>query len=247
MNASRIARCRASVDRAGCNGRETRTSILCSCLAIRMKIPLLPDRSARSQGDVVDVLAVERVDRLDRGRDLVLALDPVQLGLGLADGVGAEQPGLVADRRRRGPCRGVAARARGRARSHRGFHMGRVTSACRKVAARRPTFGPVGVGRTDRPTIRYSRRPVELSSHSTRRAGRRRSRRSRLGDVGEPGDGDDLVAAEEDAGPVAADAEADRVVDVDLAGRRAVAEVVQVGVAESRKSRSRPTSVPRQT
>src|SRR5690606_7685935 len=53
-----------------------------------------------------------------------------------------------------------------------------------------------------------------------------------LGDVGQQGEGDDLVAADEHAGAVAADAEAGGVDDVDLAGGAAVAEVVQVGVAD---------------
>ena len=55
---------------------------------------------------------------------------------------------------------------------------------------------------------------------------------SRVRDVVEAGDGHDLVATQEDPGTVAADAEPDGVVNVDLTGGRAVAEVVQVGVGE---------------
>ena len=62
----------------------------------------------------------------DRDRDLVLGCaEPVQLGLGLLDGVGAEKPGLVA-----GPTRAGHARCRHAARARAqeaicGFHMGR--------------------------------------------------------------------------------------------------------------------------
>ena len=53
-----------------------------------------------------------------------------------------------------------------------------------------------------------------------------------LGNVFEEGDGDHFGASQQDLGAIAADAESDGVVDVDLAGRLAVAEVVKVGVEQ---------------
>ena len=53
---------------------------------------------------------------------------------------------------------------------------------------------------------------------------------SRCGDVGEPGDGHDVVLAEEDAGTVAANSVANRVVDVNFSSCCAVAEIVKVCV-----------------
>jgi hypothetical protein len=48
---------------------------------------------------VADRLTLQRVDRLDRRRDLRIALDPIERCLGLADDVRVEEAGIVADRR----------------------------------------------------------------------------------------------------------------------------------------------------
>lgn len=55
---------------------------------------------------------------------------------------------------------------------------------------------------------------------------------SRFDDVGESGDADDFIALEQEAGAVTTDAQADGVVNVNLAGLGAVAAVVEVGVSQ---------------
>jgi len=52
----------------------------------------------------------------------------------------------------------------------------------------------------------------------------------RRSDVSKTSDGHDVVLAEQDTGAVSADAESDRVIDVDFSSGRAVAEIMQVSI-----------------
>jgi hypothetical protein len=65
-------------------------------------------------------------------------------------------------------------------------------------------------------------------------------RRSGFGNVSEAGDADDIIPSHEHAGAVAADAQPPGVVDVNLTGGRAIAEVVEVGIDDLEELRVVP-------
>src|SRR5262249_13322655 len=175
---------------------------------------------------------------LDGDRDLVLTLDAVQVRLGAPDGLGAEQPGLVADRRgvrRAGQHQGGQGQGEGSEPTwcpHGRYDLVYQGSGAGPEGPRPPRAGRsrtahgTGPGRSV-PSIIFElpRNLFVRISQRTWRAARgcNRARSGRLGsgrgDVGEPGDGDDLAAADQDPRAVAADAQAGRVVDVDLSGR----------------------------
>ena len=158
----------------------------------------------------------------------------------LADGVGVEHAGIVADRR------GVRRGDRGRQDQRQGEQPSSVEHGCWTSSKGLRTVGSRSGHEPRRPTGFARRASIYRAPDAVHAACRMPGRRGPQVSEISPNRATATTSSrrQEHAGPVAADAEAGGVVHVDLAGGGAVAEVVEVGVAELQELRVEPDEGP---